>query len=121
MERRRSRKPTEFGLRLEAERRLTPRLALVRPPRAPGRRNVPRPEPWLDGPAGEIGVGLGVTWVALPILAPHRPGRPWSWARANDEALAHARARCRQASGATLALPAGFTVGFARLGPVDGL
>ena len=53
-------------------------------------------------------MSLGANWVALPIL---RLGgnAGWNWSRANAE---HWRSAGPQASlGATLALPAGFTVG----------
>ena len=94
----------EFGLRLEAERRLTPRLALDA--RIGARRRNVRDRNRLDGPAGEV--GLGLSWVALPTLRLNaRAGL--SWARANDEAW---RTSGPDASlGATLALPAGFTLG----------
>ena len=93
-----------FGLRLEAERRLTPRLALDA--RIGARRRNVRDRNWLDGPAGEV--GLGLSWAALPVLRlSARAGL--SWVRANSE---HWRTRGPDASlGATLALPAGFTVG----------
>ncbi len=93
-----------FGLRLEAERRLTPRLAMFGQASA-ARRNC-RDCDWLDGPVGDISLGAG--WAALPIL---RVGgnAGWSWSRVN---LEHWRNAGPQASlGATLALPAGFTVG----------
>ena len=93
-----------FGLRLEAERRLTPRLALFG--RASAARRNCRDCNWLDGPVGDVSLGAG--WAALPIL---RVGgnAGWNWSRANSE---HWRSQGPQASlGATLALPAGFTVG----------
>ncbi len=93
-----------FGLRLEAERRLTPRLAMFGQASA-ARRNC-RDCNWLDGPVGDISLGAG--WAALPVL---RIGANagWSWSRTNSE---HWRSSGPQASlGATLALPAGFTVG----------
>ena len=93
-----------FGIRLEAEHRLTPRLALFGGASA-ARRNC-RDCDWLDGPVGDV--SLGASWVALPIL---RLGgnAGYDWTRANTE---HWRSRGPQASlGATLALPAGFTVG----------
>ena len=93
-----------FGLRLEGEHRLGPRLALDGSVGA-RRRNV-RGRDWLDGPAGEV--GLGLSWVALPTLRLGvRAGHAWT--RANSE---HWRTRGPDASlAATLALPAGFTVG----------
>ena len=93
-----------FGVRMEAERRVTPRLALS--VRASAARRNCRDCNHLDGPEGDV--SLGATWVALPTL---RVGgnAGWNWTRANSE---HWRSRGPQASlGATLALPAGFTVG----------
>ena len=94
----------EYGLRLEGARHLTPRLSVQG---AAGlRRRDCRDCDWLDGPVGEV--SLGANWVALPIL---RVGgnAGWSWARAEAE---HWRTEGPQAGlGATLALPAGFTVG----------
>ena len=93
-----------FGLRLEGEHRLTPRLAMF------GRTSVARRNcrdcNHLDGPVGNV--SLGASWAALPVL---RLGgnAGWNWSRTNSE---HWRSRGPQASlGATLALPAGFTVG----------
>ena len=93
-----------FGLRLEGEHILTPRLALSARMSA-ARRNC-RDCDWLDGPVGDV--SLGASWAALPVL---RLGgnAGWNWSRAN---LEHWRNSGPQASlGATLALPAGFTVG----------
>ena len=93
-----------FGLRLEGEHVLTPRLGMFGRVSA-ARRNC-RDCDWLDGPVGDV--LLGASWAALPIL---RVGgnAGWSWTRAN---LEHWRSAGPQASlGATLALPAGFTVG----------
>ena len=93
-----------FGVRLEGEHRLTPRLAMFARVSA-ARRNC-RDCDWLDGPVGDI--SLGASWAALPIL---RLGgnAGYDWTRANSE---HWRSRGPQAGlGATLALPAGFTVG----------
>ena len=93
-----------FGLRLEGEHRLTPRLAMFA--RASAARRNCRDCDWLDGPVGDV--SLGASWAALPIL---RLGgnAGYGWTRANAE---HWRSRGPQASlGATLALPAGFTVG----------
>ena len=93
-----------FGLRLEAERRLTPRLALSGRVSA-ARRNC-RDCNHLDGPVGDV--SLGASWAALPILRlGARAG--WNWTRADSE---HWRSRGPQAGvNATVALPAGFTVG----------
>ena len=94
----------QYGLRLEAARRLTPRLTVQG--RTGLRRRDCRDCDRLDGPVGEI--SLGANWVALPIL---RLGgnAGWNWSRADAE---HWRSAGPQASlGATLALPAGFTVG----------
>ena len=93
-----------FGLRLEGERLLTPRVALFA--RASAARRNCRGCNWLDGPAGDI--VLGASWAALPTL---RLGgnAGWSWSRANLEPW---RSAGPQAGlGATLALPAGFTLG----------
>ena len=93
-----------FGLRLEGEHRLTPRLALFA--RASAARRNCRDCNWLDGPVGDV--SLGANWAALPIL---RVGgnADWNWTRANSE---HWRSRGPQASlGATVALPLGFTMG----------
>ena len=93
-----------FGLRLEAEHRLTPRLGLFARMSA-ARRNC-RDCDWLDGPVGDV--SLGASWAALPILR-FGGNAGWNWSRAN---LEHWRHSGPQASlGATLALPAGFTVG----------
>ena len=93
-----------FGLRLEAERRLTPRLALSARVNA-ARRNC-RDCNHLDGPEG--GVTLAASWAALPVL---RLGgnAGWHWTRANSEHWRNAGPRLGLA--ATLALPAGFTLG----------
>ncbi len=93
-----------FGLRLEAEHRLTPRLSLSG--RASAARRNCRDCNWLDGPVGDV--SLSANWAALPIL---RVGgnAGWNWARADAE---HWRSDGPQAGlGATLALPAGFTLG----------
>ena len=93
-----------FGLRLEAEHRLTPRLGMFGRVSA-ARRNC-RDCDWLDGPVGDV--SLGASWAALPVLR-FGGNAGWSWSRAN---LEHWRHSGPQASlGATLALPAGFTVG----------
>ena len=93
-----------FGLRLEGEHRPAPRFALFARMSA-ARRNC-RDCDWLDGPVGDV--SLGASWAALPILRlGARAG--WSWARAASE---HWRNSGPQAGvNATLALPAGFTVG----------
>ena len=93
-----------FGLRLEGEHRLTPRLVMFG--RASAARRNCRDCNWIDGPVGDV--SLGASWAALSIL---RVGgnAGWNWSRANSE---HWRSRGPQASlGATLALPLGFTVG----------
>ena len=93
-----------LGLRLEAKHRLTPRLALFG--RASTARRNCRDCDHLDGPMGDV--SLGASWAALPVL---RLGghAGWNWSRANSE---HWRSAGPQAGlGATLALPAGFTVG----------
>ena len=93
-----------FGLRLEGEHRLTPRLAFSG--RASAARRNCRDCNHLDGPVGDV--SLSANWAALPTL---RIGgnAGWNWARANSE---HWRSSGPRAGlGATLALPAGFTVG----------
>ena len=93
-----------FGIRLEGEHRLTPRLAMFGQASA-ARRNC-RDCNWLDGPVGDV--SLGASWAALPIL---RVGGNvgWNWSRTNSE---HWRSNGPQVSlGATVALPAGFTLG----------
>ena len=94
----------QFGVRLEAAHRLTPRLSVQG--RAGLRRRNCRDRDWLDGPVGEV--SLGANWVALPIL---RVGGSagWNWARANAEHWRTGGPRLRL--GATLALPLGFTLG----------
>ena len=93
-----------FGLRLEAEHRLTPRFKLSGRTSAV-RRNC-RDCDWLDGPAADM--SLGASWAALPTL--RLDGNAgWDWTGAESE---HWRNAGPQASlGSTLALPDGFTVG----------
>ena len=93
-----------FGLRLEGDHRLTPRLSMFA--RANAARLNCRDCNHLDGPEGNV--LLGATWAALPILR-LSGNTGWNWSRTNSE---HWRNQGPQASlGATLALPAGFTVG----------
>ena len=93
-----------FGFRLEGEHRLTPRLAMFG--RASAARRNCRDCNHLDGPEGDV--SLGATWAALPILR-LSGNAGWNWTRANSE---HWRSGGPRASlGASLALPAGFTVG----------
>ncbi len=93
-----------FGLRLEAERRLTARLSMFG--RASAARRNCRDCDWLDGPVGDV--SLGASWAVLPILRVSG-NTGWSWSRANSE---HWRSSGPQASlGGSLALPAGFTLG----------
>ena len=93
-----------FGLRLEGEHRPTARLALSA--RASAARRNCRDCNHLDGPVGDL--SLGASWAALPVL--RLSGHAgWNWSRANSE---HWRSRGPRAGlGASLALPAGFTVG----------
>ena len=93
-----------FGLRLEAEHRLTPRLAMFARANA-ARRNC-RDCNHLDGPEGDV--LLGAAWAALPILRLNG-NAGWSWSRANQEHWRNSGPRA--GIGATLALPAGFTLG----------
>ncbi len=93
-----------LGLRLEGERRLTPRLALS--VRAAAARRDCRGCDHLDGPVGDV--SLGASWAALPTLRVNG-NAGWSWVRAAGE---HWRSRGPEAGlGASLALPRGFTVG----------
>ena len=93
-----------FGLRLEGEHLLTPRLSMFG--RASAARRNCRDCNYLDGPVGDV--MLGASWAALPVLR-FGGNAGWSWTRANSE---HWRSSGPRASlGATLALPAGFTVG----------
>ena len=93
-----------FGLRLEGEHQLTPRLAMFG--RASAARRNCRGCNHLDGPVGDV--SLRATWAALPILR-LSGNAGWSWTRPNSE---HWRSQGPQASlGTTLALPAGFTLG----------
>ncbi|MYE58287.1 MAG: DUF560 domain-containing protein [Alphaproteobacteria bacterium] len=93
-----------FGLRLEGEHRLTPRLFLFARAHA-ARRNC-RDCNHLDGPEGSV--TLGAVWAALPILR-LSGNAGWNWTRANNEHWRHSGPRA--GLGATLALPAGFTLG----------
>ena len=93
-----------FGLRLEGEHRLTPRLSLFGRANA-ARRNC-RDCNWLDGPVGDV--MLGASWAALPILR-LSGNAGWNWARANSEHWRNSGPRA--GLGATLALPLGFTLG----------
>ena len=93
-----------FGLRLEGEHQLTPRLAMFG--RASAARRNCRGCDHLDGPVGDV--SLGATWAALPILRLNG-NAGWNWSRANS---IHWRTRGpRLGLNATLALPLGFTVG----------
>ncbi len=93
-----------FGLRLEGEHQLTPRLAMFG--RASAVRRNCRDCNHLDGPEGMV--SLGATWAALPILR-LSGNAGWNWSRTNSE---HWRSSGPQASlSASLALPLGFTVG----------
>ena len=69
-----------FGIRLEGEHRLTPRLALFG--RASAARRNCRDCDWLDGPVGDV--SLGASWAALPVLR-FGGNAGWSWSRANLE------------------------------------
>ena len=94
----------QFGLRLEGERRLSPRLSVFG--RAGVRRRNCRDCNWLDGPVGEV--SLGASWGALPVL---RVGGNvgWSWSRTNAEYWRHDGPEA--SLGATVFLPRGFTLG----------
>ncbi|MYE02181.1 MAG: DUF560 domain-containing protein [Alphaproteobacteria bacterium] len=93
-----------FGLRLEGEHRLTPRFVLFA--RASAARRNCRDCNHLDGPEGDV--LLGAVWAALPILR-FSGNAGWNWSRANSEHWRNSGPRA--GLGATLALPAGFTVG----------
>ena len=93
-----------FGLRLEGEHRMTPRLAMFA--RASAVRRNCRDCNHLDGPEGIM--SLGARWAALPVLR-LSGNAGWNWSRANSE---HWRSSGPQANlGASLALPLGFTLG----------
>ena len=94
----------EYGLRLEAEHRLTPRLALQS--RTGLRRRDCRDCDWLDGPVGEVEVGA--SWAALPVLRV-AGSAGYRWSNADEEEWRNAGHRV--SFGATLDLPSGFTVG----------
>ncbi len=93
-----------FGLRLESEHRLTPRLTLFG--RASAARRNCRDCNHLDGPEGDV--LLGAVWAALPVLR-LSGNAGWSWSRANIEHWRNSGPRA--GLGATLALPLGFTLG----------
>ena len=94
----------QLGLRIEAERRLTPRISLSGRGGL-GHRNC-RDCDGSDGPVGDV--ALDATWVALPILR-LGAGASYSWSRTADESW---QSKGPQASlTANLALPFGFTVG----------
>ena len=86
------------------EHRLTPRLSLFG--RASAARRNCRDCNHLDGPEGNV--LLGAVWAALPILRLNGHAG-WNWTRANSEHWRHGGPQAGLA--ATLALPAGFTVG----------
>ena len=94
----------EFGARLEAARRLTPRVtAFVR---ASWHDRRYRNRPWLDGPI--MDVSLRGSWVVTPTLRADLSGG-YGWERPDRE-------RERNSSrwlgaGITVILPLGFTVG----------
>ena len=93
-----------FGLRLEGRHRLTPRLALNA--RASAARRNCRDCNHIDGPVADA--SLAASWVALPIL---RVGGHAGWSRERARAE-HQRTRGHRAGlNASLALPAGFTLG----------
>ena len=94
----------EHGLRLEAEHRVTPRLALEG--RTGLRRRDCRDCDWLDGPVGEVEVGA--YWAALPELR-FGGSAGYGFSRADEEEWRNAGPR--MSVGATLDLPTGFTVG----------
>ena len=93
-----------FGLRLEGEHRLTPRLTLFG--RASAARRNCRDCNHLDGPVGDV--LLGAVWAALPVLR-LSGNAGWSWSRASAEHWRNSGPRA--GLGATLALPLGFTLG----------
>ncbi len=93
-----------FGLRLEGDRRLTPRFALFA--RASAVRRNCRDCNYLDGPEGTV--SLEASWAALPIL---RLGGNAGWNRVRANAEHWRNDGPRLGIGATLALPAGFTLG----------
>ena len=94
----------QLGFRVEAERRLSPRLALFG--RGGLRHRNCRDCDWIDGPVGEV--SLNAAWVAMPILR-LGTGAGYSWSGADDENRRSAGPRANLT--ANLALPFGFTVG----------
>ena len=94
----------QLGFRVEAERRLTPRLAIFG--RGGLRHRNCRDCDWIDGPVGEV--SLNAAWVAMPILR-LGAGASYSWSGAEDENRRSAGPRANLT--ANLALPFGFTVG----------
>ena len=94
----------QFGLRLEAEHRLTPRVGLYG--RLGARRRNYRAGGWFDGPVGEAALGAG--WVALPTLRLNAEAGH-EWVRPNAVSYRNAGPEARL--NASLALPLGFTLG----------
>ena len=94
----------QYGLRVEAERRLTPRVTLYG--RGGMRRRNCRDCDWLDGRVGEV--SMDAAWLALPVLR-LGAGAGYSWSGARDKWRRNAGPQA--SANATLALPAGFTLG----------
>ena len=94
----------QFGLRLEAEHTLTPRVGLYG--RLGARRRNYRAGGWQDGPVGEAALGAG--WAALPTLRLNAEAGH-EWVRPNAVSYRNAGPEARL--NASLALPLGFTLG----------
>ncbi len=94
----------EYGLRLEGDHWFGRRLAIDG--QIGLRRRSVRNRDWLDGPTADVRAGF--VWAALPVLrVDARAGYNWSRAHSEDW-----RTRGPNVSlGASLALPAGFTLG----------
>ena len=94
----------QFGLRLEAEHKLMPRVGLYG--RLGARRRNYRAGGRFDGPVGEAALGAG--WAALPTLRLNAEAGH-EWVRPNAVSYRNAGPEARL--NASLALPLGFTLG----------
>ena len=94
----------QIGLRVEAERRLTPRISVFG--RGGLRHRNCRECDWLDGPVGDV--SLNANWIAKPILR-LGAGAGYSWSDTEDETRSSKGPRANLT--ANLALPFGFTFG----------
>ena len=94
----------QIGFRVEAERRVTPRIRLFG--RGGLRHRNCRECDWLDGPVGDV--SLNANWIAKPILR-LGAGAGYSWSDTEDETRSSKGPRANVT--ANLALPFGFTFG----------